>query len=215
MRKLLIRGGRAVGVEGTDTVHHEADLVVITAGAWTPTLLPELKDVMQAVGQPVVHFGASPAERYQPPRFPPWAADIARTGWYGFPAEPDGTVKIASHGPGRIIQPDDMRAVPPAEEGHFRTFLRLALPSLAEAPLTGSRLCLYCDTWDGNLWIDHDPDRAGLVVAAGGSGHAFKFAPILGRFVADVVERAPNPCASRFAWRKRAERRMEDARFSG
>jgi glycine/D-amino acid oxidase-like deaminating enzyme len=54
-----------------------------------------------------------------------------------------------------------------------------------------------------------------LVVAAGGSGHTFKFAPILGQLIADVVERAPNPYASRFAWRRRAEARSDDARFSG
>lgn len=215
MRKLRMRGGRVVGIEGTDEEDREADLVVIAAGAWTPTLLPQLKDVMQAVGQPVLHFGVSPAERYQPPRFPPWAADIARTGWYGFPAMADGTLKIANHGPGQVIRPDDRRSVSSDAESYFRAFLRSSLHSLADAPLTGSRLCLYCDTWDGNLWIDHDPERPGLVVAAGGSGHAFKFAPILGRLIADVVERAPNPYASRFRWRRRGERRTEDARYSG
>ena len=49
-----------------------------------------------------------------------------------------------------------------------------------DAPVVGSRFCLYCDTFDGNFWIDHDPARRGLVVAAGDSGHGFKFAPILG-----------------------------------
>jgi glycine/D-amino acid oxidase-like deaminating enzyme len=107
-------------------------------------------------------------------------------------------------------------AVPsPGWDLAFRYFLRSALPSLAGAPLIGGRLCLYCDTWDGNLWIDHDPDRAGLVVAGGGSGHAFKFAPILGRLIADFVERRPNPCAWRFAWRGRAERRTQGARYTG
>src|SRR3990172_4548732 len=215
LRRLLTRGGRVIGIESTDEVLREADIVVVAAGAWTPTLLPHMQGVMQPVGQPVLHFRVDTPEYFRPPRFPPWAADISRTGWYGFPAMPDGTLKIANHGPGRNVQPDDQRVVPPDEENHFRGFLRSALPALAEAPLIGSRLCLYCDTWDGNFWIDHDPDRPGLVVAAGGSGHAFKFAPILGRLIADVVERAPNPYASRFAWRARAERRTEDARFAG
>jgi glycine/D-amino acid oxidase-like deaminating enzyme len=215
MRTLMMRGGRTVGIETTDGALHEADVIVIATGAWTPRLLPHLADVMQGVGQPVMHFGPGSPDRYRPPLFPPWAADIARTGWYGFPAMSDGTLKMANHGPGRVIRPDDTRAVSLEEESHFRGFLRTALPSLADAPLTGSRLCLYCDTWDGNLWIDHDPDHPGMVIAAGGSGHAFKFAPILGRLIADVVERAPNPYASRFAWRRPAERRTEDARFSG
>lgn len=215
LRRLRMRAGRVIGIESTDAVTRRADLVVIACGAWTPTILPHLRGVMQAVGQPVLHFGVDTPQSFRPPRFPPWAADIARTGWYGFPAMPDGTLKIANHGPGRKVRPEDPRAVPPDEEDHFRSFLRSALPSLAEAPLIGSRLCLYCDTWDGNFWIDHDPDRPGLVVAAGGCGHAFKFAPILGGLIADVVEHVPNPYASRFARRVRAETRTERARFAG
>ena len=213
--RLIFRGGRVVGIETSDATSHEADIVVVAAGAWTPALLPHLQGVMQAIAQPVLHFGVETPADYRPPRFPPWAADIARTGWYGFPATPDGTLKIANHGPGKSVHPNDPRTVPPEVEVHFREFLRFALPSLAEAPLIGSRLCLYCDTWDGNFWIDHDPEREGLVVASGGSGHAFKFAPILGELIADVVQRAPNPFASRFAWREPAARRTEDARFSG
>jgi glycine/D-amino acid oxidase-like deaminating enzyme len=214
-RMLMMRGSRVIGVVTTDGDERRADIILVAGGAWTPALLHQLDDVIHAVAQPVLHFGVDDPERYRPPRFPPWAADIARTGWYGFPAMPNGTLKIANHGPGQPVHPDDPRSVAPDAEDHFRRFLRSALPSLAEAPLIGSRVCLYCDTWDGNFWIDHDPERPGLVVATGGSGHAFKFAPILGGLIADVVERAPNPYASRFAWRSPAERHTEDARFVG
>ena len=71
------------------------------------------------------------------------------------------------------------------------------------APIVGRRLCLYSDSWDGDFLIDHDPERRGLVVATGGSGHGFKFAPSLGPIIADVVERRENPWAERFRWRAR------------
>ena len=74
---------------------------------------------------------------------------------------------------------------------------------------------MYCDSFDGDLWIDRDPDRDGLVVAAGGSGHAFKFAPLIGGIGADAVEGHDNAWASRFAWRERGEIRTEEARFAG
>ena len=67
-----------------------------------------------------------------------------------------------------------------------------------DAPIVRRRLCLYCDTFDGDFWIDHDPERPGLVVAAGDSGHGFKFAPIIGGLIADVVEGRPNRWAERF-----------------
>jgi len=46
---------------------------------------------------------------------------------------------------------------------------------------------MYCDTHDGNLWIARNPEREGLVVAAGGSGHGFKFAPVVGEILAELV----------------------------
>jgi glycine/D-amino acid oxidase-like deaminating enzyme len=96
----------------------------------------------------------------------------------------------------------------------FRDFLGKALPDVLDAPVISNRLCMYCDTWDGDFWIDHDPDRPGLIVATGGSGHGFKFAPMLGPIIADVVEGEQNPFANRFKWRARGELRTEDARYS-
>ena len=208
---LVERGGRVTGVR-TDLGEHPADVVLIAAGAWTPWLLPELADVMWTTGQPVVHFDAGQSPRWRAPRFPVWAADIARTGWYGFPALDDGTLKIGHHGTGRRVHPDDDRAVLPQEVQRFRDFLRDDLPDLADAPIRSTRLCLYCDTFDGDFWIDHDPARPGLVVAAGDSGHGFKFAPVLGALIADVVEGKRNARAERFRWRARLRDGKEAAR---
>lgn len=213
--RLLEEGSRVTGVVGADGERRLGDVVLVAAGAWTPTLLPHLGDRLWAVGQPVLHFRAPDHDFYRAPRFPPWAADIARTGWYGFPALPDGTLKIANHGAGRRMHPDEPRVVGAGEEAKFRAFLADTFPGLVGAPLLGSRLCLYCDTWDGSFWIDHDPDRPGLVVAAGGSGHAFKFAPVLGGIIADVITHEENPHARRFAWRARGALAVEEARNAG
>jgi glycine/D-amino acid oxidase-like deaminating enzyme len=210
--RLLEGGSRIAGVVATTGEELRADLVLVAAGAWTPALLPHLRPVMRATGQPVLHLRVPDTREWQAPRFPVWAADIARTGWYGFPALADGTLKVANHGPGRRVHPDEPRAVLPEEIEGFRAFFRDSLPALAQAPILGTRLCLYCDTFDGAFWIDHDPGRPGLVVAAGDSGHAFKFAPVLGGIIADVVERKPNPFAARYAWREPKGGAVESAR---
>jgi glycine/D-amino acid oxidase-like deaminating enzyme len=203
MAQLWAEGSKVAGVVTTDGTRYRGDMVLVAAGAWTPTLLPWLGEVMWATGQPILHFRPVNPEDYRPPCFVPWAADVARTGWYGFSAQADGTVKVANHGPGRRVHPDEPRTIAPEDESRCRQFFRDTFPGLAQAPLIGSRFCLYCDTWDGNLWIDHDPERPGLVVAAGDSGHGFKFAPLLGSLIADIVERKPNPYAARSAWRSR------------
>ena len=208
--RLLEDGSRVIGVQAMDGREFRADLTLLATGAWTPTLLPELGDVMWATGQPVLNFRVAQPAEWQAPRFPVWAADIGRTGWYGFLA--DGTLKVANHGPGRRVHPDEPRAVSPEDEPRFRAFLRDTFPALADAPLIGTRLCLYCDTFDGNFWLDHHPQRSGLCVAAGDSGHAFKFAPVLGELIADAVERKEGVAKKRFAWRERQATGTEGAR---
>lgn len=210
--RLLDKESRVVGVRAKDGREFRADLTLLATGAWTPTLLPELSDVMWATGQPVLHFRVANPTEWQAPRFPVWAADIGRTGWYGFPALADGTLKVANHGPGRRVHPDGPREVSPDDEPRFRAFLRDTFPALADAPLIGTRLCLYCDTFDGNFWLDHHPQRPGLFVAAGDSGHAFKFAPVLGELIADAVECKEDIAMNRFAWRARKTIGGEGAR---
>jgi glycine/D-amino acid oxidase-like deaminating enzyme len=79
-----------------------------------------------------------------------------------------------------------------------------------------TRTCYYCDTFDGYFWIGPDPDRRGLVVASGGSGHGFKFAPILGPLVADAVEGTTSRFGEPFLWRPfTGAVRTEDARYVG
>ena len=112
------------------------------------------------------------------------------------------------------MHPDAERRIPADHIERCRTFLRDTFPDLAGAAVVGRRVCLYCDSFDGHFLIDRDPDRPGLVVAAGGSGHGFKFAPVLGGLIADVVEGAEHPWAERFAWREPEARTFEQARFA-
>ena len=210
--ELLPGSGPVTSVRTREGAVHSADFVLIAAGAWTPKLLPHLGDVLWTTGQPVVHVEAGTDPRWRAPMFPVWAADIAQTGWYGFPALLNGTLKIGHHGSGHPVDPDAPRTVPADHERRVREFLREQLPGLGDAPIRESRLCLYCDSFDGDFLIDHDPGRPGLVVAAGDSGHGFKFAPILGPLIADVVERRPNAWAARFRWRSRGPDRREAAR---
>jgi len=200
------------GVRSRDGRQWRGDAVLMATGAWTAALLPHLQQVMWATGQTVMQFGPRDPSRYRAPEFPVWAADIGRTGWYGFPANADGVVKVANHGAGVRVNPMAPRVIPTGAEQVFRQFLAETFPTLADAPLLGSRQCLYCDTFDGDFWINRDPCHPGLVVAAGDSGHAFKFAPVLGGIIADVVEGKTNRWASRFEKRARSAGAKEGAR---
>ncbi len=91
---------------------------------------------------------------------------------------------------------------------HFSLMPFLALPR------TYARTAQYCDTFDGDFLIDRHPDHAGLVVAAGGSGHGFKFAPVIGRIIADVCEKKENVYQPHFRWRRPSQRFLQEKRES-
>jgi glycine/D-amino acid oxidase-like deaminating enzyme len=215
---LLERGGRVVGARGSDGVDREADVTVCALGAWTPYALRWLAGSLRATGHPVFLLRPRPEARalFSWERFATYGADIARTGWYGFPLHPrEGLVKIAHHGAGRVVHPEDpARAVSAHEIDALWAFVRDALPALADAELVRTRLCLYSDTDDGHFWIDRDPERDGLVVASGDSGHALKFSPLVGPWIADACEGRAPAMDGRFRWRagERAARNGESAR---
>jgi sarcosine oxidase / L-pipecolate oxidase len=110
---------------------------------------------------------------------------------------------LAKHGAGvPVTSPKHKREVTEADVEETREFLRGSLPALADAPVVATRQCWYGDALDGDFLIDAHPTREGLFVVGGDSGHAFKFAPVMGGLIADVVERRENPWAERFRWRE-------------
>lgn len=65
-----------------------------------------------------------------------------------------------------------------------------------------SRLCWYTDTFDNHFVIDFVPNKSGLMIASGGSGHGFKFLPVIGSFVVDRVEGKVGGELDLWGWRK-------------
>ena len=202
--QLIESAGRVSGVRSREGETFEAGRVLVAAGAWTGILVPELAGVFKTPGMPVFHLKPRDPALFAHPNLTVFIGDITNTGWYGFPLHPrEDVVKLGHHGLGVMLHPEkDERVVTAEDERSLREFLRETLPALAEAEIVYTRRCLYCDTPDTNFWIDRHPARDGLIVAAGGSGHGFKFGPALGGIVADAVEGQPNPYLARFRWRE-------------
>ena len=200
--RLLLNGGRVEGMQTREGATFSSDHTVVAAGSWTPWLLPELQSVMKATGHPIFHLDPKDPTPFTAPEFVVFFGDTARTGWYGFPMLREGIVKISRHGVGVALHPEhDERTVYEEDFAQLRIFLEDTFPALLDAEITYTRRCLYNDTLDEHFWIDHHPEIEGLSIATGGSGHGFKFGPVLGDLIADVVEGRPNEWAALFRWR--------------
>lgn len=173
-----------------------ADRVVVAAGAWTTELVPQAP--LQVTGQPVLYLRPTRPERFA--EVPVWALDLPHTGFYGFPATAEGVVKVGHHGAG-VTRRLQVRTLGDSTVARFRSFFREAIPELAGARIERTRVCFYCDAPGGRFLIDRVPGHERLVVAAGGSGHGFKFAPVIGDLIAAVVTESDHPRRAETAWR--------------
>lgn len=166
--------------------------VVVTAGAWTAALLG---DLAAEIGVPELHV-----TREQPVRFPvsdvvaSWpsvrhhvspatAATLPPAGAYGCPSPGGVTFGLPGTGWAADPAPADAPEVDPERLERVQEYVRAWVPGVdADAPAPLARLDE--STVDADFVVDaHGP----LVVAAGFSGHGFKFAPVVGDLVADLV----------------------------
>jgi glycine/D-amino acid oxidase-like deaminating enzyme len=65
-------------------------------------------------------------------------------------------------------------------------FIKSKFPTLASTPDT-IETCYYTMTHDEDFLIDFAPENSEVVIAAGFSGHGFKFTPLIGKIIADLV----------------------------
>ncbi|ERF69417.1 hypothetical protein EPUS_05962 [Endocarpon pusillum Z07020] len=86
------------------------------------------------------------------------------------------------------------------------------LAALADRPFSRTRLCWYCDTPSGNFLITAHPHSRNLFLATGGSGHAFKFFPVIGDKIVDAIEGTLEP-GLRELWRWRDDAEAADDMF--
>lgn len=91
-----------------------------------------------------------------------------------------------------------------------------AFPELAEIGFTDSRLCWYTDSIDNNFVIDYVPGYSDtLFICTGGSGHGFKFLPVLGRHVKNQIERKRDQFTDIWRWRTKQDGRYDNGLSEG
>jgi sarcosine oxidase len=181
-------GGEGITVR-TATGVHRATSLVVSAGAWAPRLLPQLAPHLTVERQLLFWF--APDGPVQPFRDQPvfiWehAPDLQL---YGFPAYGPGGdgVKVAFFRNGRPTDPDRLdRTVRPEEVAQMRDHLAQWMPALAGTHLRDVA-CMYTTTPDEHFVISLHPEHPQVAIAAGFSGHGFKFVPLVGEVLADLV----------------------------
>jgi sarcosine oxidase len=190
--KVLSWKAESAGVRvATPQGEYSAGQLVICPGAWAPGLLAEL-GVEFTIERQVQYWFAPEggAEPFFPDRHPVyiWENEHGRQ-FYGFPAHngAEEGVKVAFFRGGETCTPETIdRTVHPDEIATMAEFVRVGMPSLPGEFLRAAT-CMYTNTADEHFVISRHPAHEQVVVACGFSGHGFKFVPVVGEILADLV----------------------------
>jgi sarcosine oxidase len=172
----------------TDRDVIEADGAIVAAGPWLRNLLPELKLPLRVTRQVVGWFESDDVAAFAADRFPVFILDSEYGTHYGFPAYGRRGIKVAKHHHlEETVEPDSYdQTVSAADEAVIRAPLAKYLPG-ANGRLLTAQTCLYTMTPDETFIVDRMPGFPQVVIASPCSGHGFKFSPVIGEIVADLV----------------------------
>lgn len=216
------------GVKLADGLMVGADLTILATGAWTPSLV-DLRGRASTTAHVMAYFDIT-ADAARMLADMPVHLNLT-SGCFVFPPnrKSDGgwELKAARHAfgytnPARVrplgcredirvsVPVSSSRSIPVSDQVILSEFLEKALPILGKirGP-SRTRLCHYLDTPKGNYIVAHHPEHRGLFLATGGSGHAFKFLPVLGEKIVDVLSETDPQSAWTEKWRY-PERHQED-----
>ncbi|KAI1758140.1 DAO-domain-containing protein [Xylaria castorea] len=234
---------RVTGARLSDGRSFSADLVIVAAGAWTPSLV-DLAGQAVATGQCLAYLRLTDDEQAKLANMP--ICLNLTDGCFAIPPR-NNILKIARHSYGylnpqplchaplkssfsstspkddggnggfdkdkpaakTVSQPrthitDPSLSIPAEGASDLRRALQRMIPwlELADRPFLKTRLCWYTDTATGDWIIDYHPSYRNLFIATGGSGHAFKFLPIIGEKVVDcLLRRCPEEFREKWKWK--------------
>ncbi len=114
--------------------------------------------------------------------------------FYGFPELDNLGMKIAEHTGGSIVtDPTNVdRSLDEAERQESEEFLSSHF-HFTRKRLVHHSICMYTKSQDEHFVIDHHPVHSQLVFAAGLSGHGFKFSPLIGKRLIEMLDGQDDP----------------------
>jgi len=177
--------GGSVEVTAAGTTFR-AGRLLLCADAWTGGLLAQLDAELPLVvtQEQFSYFRPADPAAFAVGRFPVWIW-MDDPSFYGFPVWPDRALKAAQDVGGHQVTATTRGFDPdPAASQRLAGFLRTHLP--AAGTHDHSATCLYTLTPDRDLVLGPLPGHDRVLVALG-AAHGLKFAPLLGRVLADLA----------------------------
>ena len=172
----------------TERGEYEAETLIISAGAWASKLLPGLEVVAVPERQALAWFETLRPEHFTPSNFPVFNITVDEGNFYGFPEFGIPGFKLGRyHHLEEKVDPDAIDRAPNADdEALLRGFTEKYFPDAGGAT-SSMKVCMFTNSPDEHFIIDRLPESPQVVIAAGFSGHGFKFASVVGEILSDLA----------------------------
>lgn len=176
-----------VRVRTTRDTYHGARLI-LTAGPWTGSLLQRTASLLSPERQVMLWTQPARPALFQVGVFPVFYINLAEGPFYGFPIHGGHGFKIGKyHHRREAVDPDTLdRVCSPDDEAVLREGIRRYFPD-ANGPTLAMKTCLFTNTPDEHFVIDVLDGASRVCLAAGFSGHGFKFCSVVGEILADLA----------------------------
>jgi sarcosine oxidase len=167
---------------------YSADRLIVSAGAWTAKLMPFLSNVLQPERQVLIWTRPLRPELFQLGAFPIFNLESPEGQFYGFPVYDYPGFKMGRyHHRNEKVDPDAMdRDCHPEDEAVLREGIVRYFPQ-ANGPTLALKACLFTNTPDEHFILDVHPEFDRVFIAAGFSGHGFKFCSLVGEIMAELA----------------------------
>jgi sarcosine oxidase len=172
----------------TTTGEYTARRLVLTAGPWTGSLVTAAARALVPERQVMLWTQPLRPALFEVGAFPVFYMNVAEGPFYGFPSHDNHGFKIGKyHHCHEGVDPDTMdRACHADDEAVLRDAVRRYFPD-ADGPTLAMKTCLFTNTPDEHFVIDRLPHAPHVAIAAGFSGHGFKFCSVVGEILADLA----------------------------
>lgn len=173
----------------TDEKQFRVKKVIVSAGGWTNSLLPQLNLPLELERQVLVWYDAKNPDLFTKDKFPIFSRVVDGEGFYGFPSLDGKTVKIAiHHGGGEITKhPSEVdREIHNKDLDKVTKLVKEYLPDLNPEPVK-AKTCFYTNTPDEHFFIGEAPGLSNVILLGPMAGHGFKFAPVIGKIGAELA----------------------------
>ena len=172
----------------TDRAEYRGRKLVITAGPWAATVAPILQGLTIPERQVLIWTEPLRPERFRLGAFPIFNMETDEGRFYGFPVHGVPGFKLGKyHHRRQRVDPDAMdRECHLEDEQVLREGIRRYFPD-ADGPTLAMKTCMFTNTADEHFVLDVLPDARHVSVAAGFSGHGYKFCSVVGEIMADLA----------------------------